>query len=157
MSIDVKTVLDAFEPSLFVPELQSQDKSGVLLEMVERVQASGIVRDVPLLLAMLEQRESLGSTGIGHGVAVPHGRSLAVPRLVAAFGRHRTGVEWGSVDGAPVHLVFLVLAPPLERSSRYLPFLGRIVEFVGDAGRRDGLHALEDYEDFQEKMRVALG
>lgn len=157
MSIDVKTVLDAFEPSLFVPELQSKDKSGVLLEMVERVQASGIVRDVPLLLAMLEQRESLGSTGIGHGVAVPHGRSLAVPRLVAAFGRHRVGVEWGSVDGAPVHLVFLVLAPPLERSSRYLPFLGRIVEFVGDAGRRDGLHAIEDYEDFQEKMRVALG
>ena len=157
MSIDVKSVLDAFEPSLFVPQLKSKDKTGVLREMIDRVQAAGIVRDARLLFAMLEQREGLGSTGIGHGVAVPHGRSLAVPRLVAAFGRHQKGVDWGSVDEAPVHLVFLVLAPPLERSSRYLPFLGRIVEFVGDARRRDDLLALEDYEDFQEKMRVALG
>ena len=157
MSIDVKTVLDAFEPSLFVPQLQSNDKPGVLREMIERVQAGGIVRDAPLLMEMLEQREGLGSTGIGRGVAVPHGRSLAVPRLVAAFGRHPRGVEWGALDGEPVRLVFLVLAPPVEQASRYLPFLGRIVEFVSDADRRDELHELADYEAFQEKMRVALG
>ena len=157
MAIDVRTVLDAFEPSLFVPHLQSKDRLGVLREMVERVQAAGVIRDGALLLEMLQQRESLGSTGIGHGVAVPHGRSLAVPRLIAAFGYHPRGVDWNSVDEAPVHLVFLVLAPPLEQTSRYLPFLGRIVEFVNDPGRRADLQTIKDYDDFQEKMRVALG
>ena len=96
MGIDVQTVLEAFTPSLFLDELQAPDKAGVLREFVTRVRATGIVRDEGLVLEMLLQREGLGSTGIGHGVAVPHGRSLAVPRLVAAFGRHRTGVHWNA-------------------------------------------------------------
>ncbi len=155
--IDVQTVLDAFEPSLFLAPLTSQDKAGVLRELVARVCRSGIVRDERLVLEMLQQRENLGSTGIGHGVAVPHGRSLAVPRLVAAFGRHPTGAPWGAVDGQPVQLIFLVLAPPVERPSRYLPFLGRIVEFVGSPERRADLGSVASYEAFQERMRVALG
>lgn len=157
MSIDVHAVLEAFHPSLFLPQLEAHDKTSVLRELVARVHGTGIVRDPDLLLEMLLQREALGSTGIGHGVAVPHGRSLAVPRLTAAFGRHPTGVAWDAVDGQPVKIVFLVLAPPLERPNRYLPFLGRIVELVGDAGRRQALEAPSSFESFQEKMRAAVG
>lgn len=156
MPIDVQTVLDAFPPALFVPTLTATDRAGVLRELLSRVHAGGIVRDPEVLLAMLLQREKLGSTGIGHGVAVPHGRSLAVPRLTAAFGRHEAGVEWNAIDGRPVRLVFLVLAPPVERPVRYLPFLGRIVEFVGDAARREALATPGDFESFQEQMRAAL-
>ena len=156
MAIDVDTVLEAFQPTLFIPKLKAKKKDTVLKEMVEKVCASGIVRDADPLLEMLRSRERLGSTGIGRGVAVPHGRSLAVPRLVAVLGLLSRGIEWDAVDGEPVRVVFLILAPPLEQSSRYLPFLGRIVETVSDDQRRDQLTGITTYEQFQEIIRDAL-
>jgi mannitol/fructose-specific phosphotransferase system IIA component (Ntr-type) len=156
LAIDVDTVLEAFQPTLFIPKLKAKKKDSVLQEMVEKVCASGIVRDADPLLEMLRSRERLGSTGIGRGVAVPHGRSLAVPRLVAVLGLHTKGIEWEAVDGEPVHMCFLILAPPLEQSSRYLPFLGRIVETVSDEKRREQLTGIKTYDEFQEIMRDAL-
>ena len=156
MAIDVRTVLEAFEPSLFLPKLKANDRDSVLEELVGHVRDSGIVRDSDLLIEMLRSRERLGSTGIGNGVAVPHGRSLAVPRLVAVFARHPKGVKWDAVDGKPVRLVFMILAPPLEKDSRYLPFLGRIVESINDQPRRKKLTNASTYEEFQESIRDAL-
>jgi PTS system nitrogen regulatory IIA component len=156
LAIDVDTVLEAFQPTLFIPKLKAKKKDTVLKEMVEKVCASGIVRDADPLLEMLRNRERLGSTGIGRGVAVPHGRSLAVPRLVAVLGLHTKGIEWEAVDGEPVRVLFLILAPPLEQSSRYLPFLGRIVETVSDDKRREQLTGIKTYEEFQEIIRDAL-
>lgn len=156
MAIDVDTVLEAFHPKLFLPKLKAKKKDTVLQEMVTTVCASGIVRDADPLLEMLRSRERLGSTAIGRGIAVPHGRSLAVPRLVAALGLHGRGVEWDALDGVPVRVVFLILAPPLEQSSRYLPFLGRIVETVSDEERREQLRRISTYEEFQEILRDAL-
>jgi PTS system nitrogen regulatory IIA component len=156
LAIDVETVLGAFQPSLFIPKLTAKKKDDVLREMVAQVCASGVVRDSDPLLEMLRSRERLGSTGIGRGVAVPHGRSLAIPRLVAAFGRHPKGVDWDAVDSEPVHLVFLILAPPLEQPSRYLPFLGRIVEAVSDDKIRAQLTEKESFGEFQETLRDSL-
>ena len=156
MAIDVDTVLEAFQPSLFIPKLKAKKKDTVLQELVEKVCATGIVRDPDPLLEMLRNREKLGSTGIGRGVAVPHGRSLAIPRLVAVLGLHSKGIEWQAVDGEPVRLIFLILAPPLEQSSRYLPFLGRVVETVSDEERRQQLTGITTYQEFQEIIRDAL-
>lgn len=156
MAIDVDTVLEAFQPTLFIPKLKAKKKDAVLQELVKKVCDSGIVRDADPLLEMLRSRERLGSTGIGRGVAVPHGRSLAVPRLVAVLGLHAKGIDWDAVDGEPVRLVFLILAPPLEQSSRYLPFLGRIVETVSDEARREQLAGITTYEELQEIIRDAL-
>ena len=156
MAIDVDTVLEAFQPTLFIPKLKAKKKDSILKELVEKVCASGIVRDADPLLEMLRSRERLGSTGIGRGVAVPHGRSLAVPRLVAVLGLHSKGIEWEAVDGEPVRMCFLILTPPLQQSSRYLPFLGRIVETVSDEKRREQLTGIKTYEEFQEIIRDAL-
>jgi PTS system fructose-specific IIC component len=156
LAVDVQVVLETFDPALFLPALAAPDKDSVLQELVAHVQARGLVRDAVPLLEMLRSRESLGSTGIGHGVAVPHGRSLAVPRLVAGFARHASGVAWGAVDGKPVKLIFLILAPPLEQPTRYLPFLGRIVEAVSDADRRKRLSKVTTYEEFRGALRDAL-
>src|SRR5262245_19576653 len=105
---------------------------------------------------MLKSREQLGSTGIGHGIAIPHGRSLAVQRLVAGFAKHESGVEWDAVDGKPVNLIFLILAPPIEQPNRYLPFLGRIVEAVNDPDRRVKLFEVQYFIEFQGFLRYAL-
>lgn len=156
MAVDAQIVLDAFEPSLFLPHCTAANKDSVLAELIGQVRACGLVREPELLLEMLKSREQLGSTGIGHGIAVPHGRSLAVQRLVAGFIRHAKGVEWNAIDGQPVHLIFLVLAPPIEQPTRYLPFLGRIVEAVSDAERRARLAKVSTYEEFKEVLRDAL-
>src|SRR5207245_2461270 len=65
------------------------------------------------LVKMLKRRETLGSTGIGHNIAIPHCRALAVNRLRVAFGRKLEGVDFNAIDGKPVNYFFLIVAPPL--------------------------------------------
>lgn len=156
MAVDAQMVVGTFEPSLFLPSLVSTTKNEVLRELVGHVQSSGLVRDPAPLLQMLKSREQLGSTGIGHGIAIPHGRSLAVQRLVAGFAKHEKGVEWDSIDGEPVHLIFLIMAPPIEQPNRYLPFLGRIVESINDPDRRTALTNVSTFPEFQRFLRDAL-
>ncbi|HEU5041917.1 MAG TPA: PTS sugar transporter subunit IIA, partial [Gemmatimonadales bacterium] len=100
------------------------------------------------LVRVLQRRESLGSTGVGRGIAIPHSRSLVTTRLRLAYGHHRTGIEFGAIDGRPVFDFFLILAPPLEVSNQYLPALGRIAQFAKDADIPERLAALHSPEDF---------
>jgi PTS system nitrogen regulatory IIA component len=111
-------------------DLKAQTKDDLLQEMV------GLLRLDPkaeaLLLKKLKERESVGSTGIGRGVAIPHCRATAVTRLRVAFGRSVAGVDYKSMDDKPAKLFFLIVAPPLEVSNQYLPVLGKIAQFVKD-------------------------
>jgi PTS system nitrogen regulatory IIA component len=143
------------EPELFVPKLVSTDKKGVLREMVAALVRAGRIKEGEILLTTLEQREHLGSTGIGRGVAVPHGRTLAIPRLAVVFGRSETGIDFESMDGKPVQLVFLTVAPPQERSNLYLPVLGKIVEMVKSAKSRRRLLLAKDFEELLEIVEEA--
>ena len=108
-------------------DLQSTTKDAVLKELVgllkldERAQA--------MLFKMLKRRETLGSTGIGQHIAIPHCRSLVVSRLRCAFGRSTTGIDFKAIDDQPVSYFFLIVAPPLEVSNQYLPVLGKIAQF----------------------------
>ena len=144
-----------FEEDLFIPALASTDKTGVLRELVDALVRSQRIREGEILFQMLEQREKLGSTGIGRGVAVPHGRSLAMTRLAVVFGRSEPGVEFDSLDGKPVHLFFLTVAPPQDRSNLYLPVLGKIVETVKSARQRRRLLSAKDFEEVSEILEEA--
>ncbi len=105
-------------------------------------------------LRTILRREEMGSTGIGRGIAVPHGRTPLVSTLRVAFGRSVGGIPYESVDAAPVHYLFLLLAPPVEVSNEYLPVLGRIAELAKDPATGGELAAVESVEDllalFQE-------
>src|SRR5437870_6225938 len=79
---------------------------------------------------MLKRRETLGSTGIGQNIAIPHCRALAVNRLRVAFGRKLDGTDFNAIDGKPVHYFFLIVAPPLEGSNQYLLVLGKIPQLA---------------------------
>ena len=142
----IVSLLDFFEEELFIPELKSTTKDAALAEMVNRLTSTGRIKDDGILLEMLHQRESLGSTGIGRGVAVPHGRSLAIGRLTIVLGRSTAGIDFDAMDSKPVHLVFLTVAPPQERSNLYLPVLGKIVEVVKSARIRKMLLNAADYK-----------
>jgi PTS system nitrogen regulatory IIA component len=145
---------DFFESQHFIPELSATDRESALREMVA-VLASSQVRDSEILLEMLRQREQLGSTGIGRGVAVPHGRSLAIPRLMVIVGRSAAGIDFDAMDGKPVHLIFLTVAPPQDRANLYLPVLGKIVELVKSARTRKKLLAAPDFAAFMAIMNEA--
>ncbi len=78
------------------------------------------------LLRLLARRELLGSTAVRRGIAVPHCRSMVVPRVRLAYSRLAQPLPWESVDGEPVRHIFLIVAPPVEVSNQYLPTLGSL-------------------------------
>ena len=123
----------------------SQNKEDVIRELVELlVKADSIKeKDVHKLVQTLLKRESLGSTGIGQGVAIPHGKSDCVTKLVAAFGVSRSGVNFDSLDGEPVHLFFLLVAPE-DSAGPHLKALARISRLLKDKHFRDSLQASRD-------------
>ena len=106
---------------------------------------------------MLKRRESLGSTGIGKGIAIPHGRSLAVNEVRVLFARSTAGVDFEAMDGKPAHLFFLIVAPPQDKRNEYLPLLGRIVELVKEKKLRDKLLACETFEDLSDLLEGKFG
>jgi mannitol/fructose-specific phosphotransferase system IIA component (Ntr-type) len=144
-----------FEEELFIPELAATSKEAALREMVDALVKAGRIREEDILLDMLRQRENLGSTGIGRGVAVPHGRTLAIARLTVLFARSSKGIEFNAVDEKPVHLFFLTVAPPQERTNLYLPVLGKIVEMIKAAKTRRRLLSAENFDEVSEILEEA--
>lgn len=117
-------------PSLFIPEIKTRKKSSVLEEMVAHLAEHRIARHADAVLEVLRQREALGSTGIGKGIAIPHARSTMVTERAVLLARSTKGVEFDSADGNPVHLCFLIVAPPTDRDPIYLQMLAEIVKAV---------------------------
>jgi PTS system nitrogen regulatory IIA component len=143
-----KKLEEYFDEKLFIAEMKAGTKAAAIEELVDVLAASGRIKDKSLILEMLERREALGSTGIGHGVAIPHGRSLAANQIMVVFGKSSKGVPFESMDGKPVHLFFLILAPPQDRFNQYLPFLGKVVELIKEASMRKRLMDASSFEDF---------
>lgn len=111
--------------SSIVADLKARDKEEVLREIVGRLAESGVISDGALALEVLLERERLGSTGIGEGIAIPHGKLPELKSVVAAFGRSAEGVEFESLDGEPVRIVFLLLSPE-SNASIHLKALARV-------------------------------
>lgn len=115
---------EVFEPAHIVRDLRAVDREGVLAELVAALVSDGALtkREAERALELLRKREVLGSTGIGGGVAIPHVKVPGLRRIAAALGLSRAGIEYRSVDGAPVRIVFLVVRPAGEEEE-HLRFL----------------------------------
>ena len=140
------TLGDFIAESDVLLDLQGSTKDQVLAELVSRIGA-GPEND-GLLLRLLQRRESLGSTGIGRGVAIPHCRTQLVSRLRVVFGRRPGGISWDAVDGQPVSYIFLLAAPPIELSNDYLPVLGRIAALVKEPTVPERLGQIQSPAEF---------
>src|SRR6476646_11218891 len=103
---------DFFAPEAISLGLRAVTKDEVLTELVALLRLDEAASDT--LLRMLQRRETLGSTGVGRGIAIPHCRSTVLNHLRLAFGHHQAGLEYQAIDGRPVHDFFLLVAPPLE-------------------------------------------
>ena len=109
--------------------LLSENKEDVLAELIDALIASGLSMDRGKAIDVLEHREKLGSTGIGDGVAIPHGKVSGLSHLVVAFGRSKKGIPFNAVDGKLVHLFFLLLAPE-NSTGRHLKVLAKISKML---------------------------
>jgi nitrogen PTS system EIIA component len=114
-----------------IPQLTSKGKEGALRELVRAIAQVEKQVDEERMVEILFERESLGSTGIGEGVAIPHGKSKDVKKLLASFGRSLPGVDFQSMDGKPAHLFFLLVAPE-DSAGIHLKALARISRLMKD-------------------------
>jgi mannitol/fructose-specific phosphotransferase system IIA component (Ntr-type) len=144
---------DFLEPTAITFDLGGDDRDAAFERLVALLRFND--RAAATVVRQLLRREILGSTGFGHGIAIPHCRTLAVNRLRLAFARHRAGIQMQAIDGLPVRTFFLIVAPPMEVSNQYLPVLGRIAQLVREPDVPARLSSLETATDlvrlFEEK------
>lgn len=138
-------IMDFLSKKAIVTEIKSTKKEEVLKELVEALVEAGEIekRCRNKLIEALMTRESLGSTAIGQGIAIPHAKSDCVTTLVAAFGLSKKGVGFDSLDGEPAYLFFLLVAPQ-DSAGPHLKALARISRLLKDKYFRDSLRACTD-------------
>ena len=130
-------------PELIFPELPAGDASQVLRAFAERIAGRGLVRDPDELYQKLREREQLGSTGIGSGIAIPHCKLQGLGKGVVAIGLVPQGVDFGAVDGKPVRVFFLVISPS-ESPAEHLQILAAISRWVKAGQHAEKLLELHD-------------
>jgi PTS system nitrogen regulatory IIA component len=136
-------IVDYLKENDVLSRLHASTREGVIDEMVAHLKESGKIEDPEGLVSILLDREMLGSTGIGHGVAIPHGRLKGLDEILLVFGRSPEGVEFDAHDGAPVNLFFLLVAPE-DSAGLHLKTLARISRIVKNPECRQALLGSED-------------
>lgn len=134
---------DILKPTAISVDLQAEEKEEVLKELLGILGKD--IKNKANVLKILIERENLGSTGIGQGIAVPHGKTDDVKELVAAFGVSKKGVDFNALDGEPVYIFFLLIAPK-EAPGPHLKALARISRILRDTSFCDILRKCETSE-----------
>jgi len=142
------TIRDLLHDDCIIVDIGATSKPGVLREFARLLKTTGRIVDEEELVRVLLERETLGSTGIGDGVAIPHARSRAIPEMLVAFGRSSQGVEYQALDGKPVFLFFLLVTPDAMPGD-HLKTLARISRILKNPALRSGLISAEDKRDMQ--------
>lgn len=143
-----KIIGDLLQDDLVIEEIKATDKIGVIREFAGILQATGRVTDAEALVRVLLERESLGSTGIGNGVAIPHGKLSFISNMVVAFGRSSRGVDFQSLDAQPVYLFFLLVTPD-NKPGDHLKALARISRILKNPDLRENLKRTSDRQELK--------
>ncbi len=130
--------------------LLAKDKKGIIEELVDLLVKAGESEQKDILIKTLMEREALGSTGIGQGIAIPHGKSDTIKKLTGAVGISRRGVSFNALDGEPVYIFFLLVAPR-DSSGPHLKALARISRLLKD---KNFCLALRQVKDEAELLKV---
>jgi len=118
-------IAEFLREDLILPELRSTDKASVLREICEVIAGANPNLSAVRLTDVLLEREKLGSTGVGDGIAIPHGKLAGLQGLLAAFGRSHAGIDFQAIDGKPTQLFFVLFAPE-NSAGIHLKALARI-------------------------------
>ena len=134
-----------------IPGLKAKDKKGVLGELAEVIARHDASIDKDMLVKVLIEREHLGSTGIGDGVAIPHGKLSSVKQPIVSFGRSKKGLDFDSMDGQPAFLFFLLLAPE-NSSGIHLQVLTKIARILKSSAFRKELMQVDSRDEIYKTI-----
>jgi nitrogen PTS system EIIA component len=145
-------ITDFLTPEMICPALGGETKVNVLKELAACL--TGAHPEIPSdeLAAVLAERERLGSTAIGDGIAIPHGKLPSVTKILGTFGRHVSGVDFESLDGNPTHIFFMLVAPE-DSTSLHLKALARVSRLLRDGNFRDKLLTAPDANELFRLIR----
>jgi mannitol/fructose-specific phosphotransferase system IIA component (Ntr-type) len=147
-------ILDILSPSSIRVPLHSTDKHAVLDELVDLLSQNGLCPDPAAVKQAVWDREVQRSTGIGEGLAIPHGKCAAMPGLVLAIGKPAQPLEFGSIDKKPVQLVVLLVSPP-DKKDEHIQALGRISKIMTSPEFRQRAYAAQNATELYGLFRDA--
>jgi len=139
-------IRDMLQREFIIQDLKATGKKDVLEELVHVFAEQNGGMDSETMVRVLLEREKLGSTGIGDGIAIPHGKLAGIEEILVGFGRSRAGVDFNSLDGRPVHLFFIIMAPDTS-SAKYLKVLAKISRMLKDPKMRKDLLEAASVDD----------
>jgi PTS system nitrogen regulatory IIA component len=145
-------VTEILSPEMVLPDLKGTTKDQVLRELAAGLAAKFPDINFEELASVLSERERLGSTAIGDGIAIPHGKMRGVTKIIGAFGRHRGGVDFDSLDGNPTHIFFVLVAPE-DSASLHLKALARVSRLLKDDEFRKRLINAADTAEIYKLIR----
>lgn len=146
------SLLDLVTEKVVQISLTAKDKNGVIEELIILLEKNGMITNRGLVFKDVLAREEQGSTGLEHGIAVPHGKTSGVTELTVAVGVSQEGVYFDSIDGKPAKLIFLVLSTP-DQSGPHITMLKDIAFFVNDEGQRARLLAAKSPAEIVRALR----
>lgn len=146
-------IVDILAPEAIVSDMRSTSKMEALQELAAALHAEHPEIDPTRLVEVLLEREELGSTAIGEGIAIPHGKLAGVPTVIAAFGRSTRGVDFDSLDGTPTRLFFLLVAPE-DSAGVHLKALARVSRLLKDKSFRERLFAANSREELNAAIKA---
>ena len=145
-------ITDILSPDLVIADLKGTTKPDVLNELAKALCFKYKEILLSNLMAVLAERERLGSTAIGDGIAIPHGKLRGVTKIIGAFGRHVEGVDFDSLDGGPSQLFFVLVAPE-DSASLHLKALARVSRLLKEASFREHLIAAKDSDEIYRLIK----
>ena len=146
------SITDLLSEVCVIDELKAKTKKEVLCELSEILLEEKPSLDSAAVVDVLLDREKLGSTGIGEGIAIPHGKMASLERLIVSFGRSTRGVDFEALDGKPAYLFFLLMAPE-NSAGQHLKALAKISRMLKDETFRQGLMKAESKTDLYTLIR----
>jgi len=152
--MELKEFLSFLDQKLFIKELKSTTKDEVLVEVAQCLENSDRVFKADIIVDLLRKREQLGTTAIGKGIAIPHCRSIATETMTVVVGVASEGVDFDAPDQLPVRLIFVIIAPPQDVN--YLPFLGKLVEFIRNEPVRKRLLRIKSLKGLKTVITEAM-
>jgi fructose-specific phosphotransferase system IIA component len=138
-------VFELLDPKYILTEFKSENKDDVINELIDLLKGDERVIDLEEVRKCVFDREKIMSTGVGKGFAIPHGKTNSVTDILAAFGKSTTPIEYNSLDGEPVHLVFLLVGKD-NLVGKHIKLLSRISRLMNNDEFREQLIKAESVE-----------
>lgn len=149
-------LLDIVQLEAIRAPLKATDKKGAIDELVDALAAAGRVTDATALKDAVWTREQTRTTGIGHGLAIPHGKCAGVAGLAMAIGKPAEAIDFQAIDGRPVKLIMLLASPP-DRTSDHIQALARVSRLMQMDEFREQIYAAGSPAEIYQLLKVQEG